>query len=161
MELLERSLYCFEISWHHLFNPMAGNCRLEYKIEENRTFFLALFRYIQMLGREGTVRTALEYCKLLLGLDPTDPMFVLCIIDYFCIRSGEYEYLLKLFASKEIERDLSMLPNMCYNIALAKFHLENQASFQILPYSTDRFIKILLGHGKEREKMEGRGFNDK
>lgn len=52
-----------------------------------RTFFLALFRYIQMLGREGCSRTALEYCKLLLNLDPHDPLFILFIIDYYAIRS--------------------------------------------------------------------------
>lgn len=36
MLLLERALYCFESSFHTLFNVTHGNCRLNYSIAENR-----------------------------------------------------------------------------------------------------------------------------
>lgn len=100
---------------------------MDYSIEENKTFFLALFRYIQMLGREGCSRTALEYCKLLLSLDPTDPLFVLLIIDYYAVRSGEYEWLLDLSQSpKMASKKLSSFPNFAFSIALAKFYLQKK-----------------------------------
>lgn len=43
-DFIDRSVYCFECSWHSLFNPFLGNCRLEYSIEENkyRTLFFFL-----------------------------------------------------------------------------------------------------------------------
>lgn len=126
-DFVDRTIFAFECSWHHLFNPLLGNCRLEYKIEENRTFFLALFRHIQMLSREGCSRTALEYSKFLLSMDPSDPLFVSFIIDSFCLRSQQYGYLLKLYCSSELqENKLQILPNMSYSVALAKFYLESK-----------------------------------
>lgn len=63
VDLIERILYryrfscylliCrFETVWHPLFNPVTSlNVRFEYKHQTNRSFFLAIFRHIQMLGR--------------------------------------------------------------------------------------------------------------
>eukprot|EP01114_Cavostelium_apophysatum_P008342 TRINITY_DN2075_c0_g1_i1.p1 TRINITY_DN2075_c0_g1~~TRINITY_DN2075_c0_g1_i1.p1 ORF type:complete len:604 (+),score=194.27 TRINITY_DN2075_c0_g1_i1:1340-3151(+) len=125
MDLIERAVFIFEHSWHHLFNPISGLCRLDYAVEENRTFFLTLFRYIQMLGRGGNARTALEYCKLLLSLDPSDPLFVQFIIDHYCLRSQEFAYLLQVYNCPELaDKHLSSVPNFCYSAALAKFQLE-------------------------------------
>lgn len=36
IDLIERSIYCFECGFHHLFNPLMENCRLEYSYEENK-----------------------------------------------------------------------------------------------------------------------------
>jgi hypothetical protein len=73
VDLLERVVYVFESRLHADFR-LDGSCRLPYRFEENRALFLALFRYVQLLGRQGCFVTALEYCKLLLSFDPTDPM---------------------------------------------------------------------------------------
>lgn len=35
-ELIERSLYCLEYAFHPLFNIAQGNCRLDYRRQENR-----------------------------------------------------------------------------------------------------------------------------
>ena len=48
---------------------------------------------MQNLSRRGLHGTALEYAKLLLGLDPTDPRGVLFCIDYLAIRAGQYSFL--------------------------------------------------------------------
>ena len=48
---------------------------------------------MQNLSRRGLHGTALEYAKLLLGLDPTDPRGVLFCIDYLAIRAGQYNFL--------------------------------------------------------------------
>lgn len=45
-------------------------------------------RYMQGLSRRGLHRTALECCKLLLGLDSDDPLGALCTIDYLALRAG-------------------------------------------------------------------------
>jgi hypothetical protein len=133
-DLLQRVIYRFETCWHQMFNPLANDtyCQLSYQEETNRSFFVALLRYIQHLSRRGCSRTALEYCKLVLKLDFTDPLRVLLIIDVFALRSAQYQYLLNLFNDKnhmillpnsETNVNLHMLPNFLYSCALAKFHL--------------------------------------
>lgn len=53
----------------------------------NRVFCECLVKYIDILGRKGCCRTALEFCKLLLGLDPQqDPYGVMLRIDYYALR---------------------------------------------------------------------------
>ena len=48
-ECLSRALYCLEMAWHPSFDPASGtNCRLDFEVEENRPFFVALFRHIQV-----------------------------------------------------------------------------------------------------------------
>jgi hypothetical protein len=117
-----------------------------------------------MLGREGCSRTALECCKFLLSLDPTDPMFVVFIIDYYAIRSEQYEYLLKLFTCPELQqKNLSYLPNFCYSIALAKFHLEatvRLAKFSPLFLLTEIhfFFLPLSTTGRQNKRFE-QGFS--
>ena len=60
----------------------------------NKVFTECLIKYIDILGRKGCNRTAIEYNKLLLSLDPVnDPMGVLLRIDYYAIRAKEYSML--------------------------------------------------------------------
>jgi hypothetical protein len=63
----------------------------------NNVFGDCLVKYIDVLGRKGCCRTALEYCKLLLGVGPQqDTHGVLLRIDYYALRAKEYQYILKL-----------------------------------------------------------------
>lgn len=39
-ELIERALYCLEYCFHPLFNIAQGNCRLDYRRQENRYFYI-------------------------------------------------------------------------------------------------------------------------
>jgi hypothetical protein len=49
------------------------------------------------MGRKGCNRTGLEFCKLLLSLDPmNDPYGVLLRLDYYAIRAKEFKYLMKV-----------------------------------------------------------------
>ncbi len=48
-----------------------------------------------MLGRRGCSRTALEYCKLVLSLDPSDPFAVHLVIDFYALRAKESAYVLR------------------------------------------------------------------
>ena len=54
-----------------------------------------LVKYIDVLGRKGCGRTALEFCKMLLGTCPKlDLQGALLRIDYYAIRAKEQNYLL-------------------------------------------------------------------
>lgn len=63
----ERALYCIEHIFHPLFNVTQANCRLDYRRQENRAFYIALFKHLSFVGQRGCNRTALEFCKLILG----------------------------------------------------------------------------------------------
>ena len=76
------------MAWHPAFNIATADCRLDYGQEENRGLFTALFRHVQALSRRGCHRTALECAKLLLALEPEDPMGCLLLADYLALRAG-------------------------------------------------------------------------
>ena len=80
-----------------------------------RAFFLALFRHMNYVGGRACYRTALEFCKLLLSLDPdSDPGGVLLLIDFYAVRSGQNEWFVKLYDEMEEKKNLSQLPNWAY-----------------------------------------------
>lgn len=118
-ELIERALLVFESGFHQRFNFAQANCRLSYKRPENRTLFITIFKHVVYCNRRGLRRTPLEYTKFLLSLDPeNDPLFSTLMIDFYAIRSEEYDYLIN-FISKW--KHLSKLPNMKFSLALAYF----------------------------------------
>ncbi|KAF9953161.1 Transcription factor 25 [Mortierella alpina] len=124
-EFIEQALFAFEKSFHSLFNIASGSVRLSFMEVENRSFFLAIHRHIQFLGRRGCWRTAFEFNKLLLSLDPEhDELGALLSIDFYSLKAQEYTYLLKLYERLQKEHELDQLPNFAYSTALAKFHLE-------------------------------------
>lgn len=95
-------------------------------------FAECLVKYIDILGRKGCSRTALEYCKLLLSLDPhTDLFGALLRLDFYAIRAHEYQYFLDLVRNltKEIYPEensstLLIVPNLLLSSALAKYSIE-------------------------------------
>jgi hypothetical protein len=121
---LERALYSFQQSFHPLFSIIRGECRLEYRIQENRSFFICLFKHIIYIGERGCARTALEFCKVLLSLDPIDdPLAILLLLDYYAIRCEEYNYLIRFYNEENQRLNLDGLPNFIYSVSLAYFHL--------------------------------------
>lgn len=118
-EFIERALLVFERGFHPRFNVVSANCRLTYRRPENRTLFIAIFKHINFCHRRGLRRTPFEYSKLLLSLAPdNDPLLASQLIDFFAIRSEEYDYLIE-FTSRWSE--MSRLPNMNFSLALAYF----------------------------------------
>ncbi|KAK7080392.1 Transcription factor 25 [Halocaridina rubra] len=123
-QLIERALYVLESSAHPLFNIATGSCRLQYRQQENRSLFIALFRHILNVGQKGCYRTALELCKLLLNLSPEDdPLAVSLMIDFYALRAQEYAWLVALYDLYEPTKNLSMLPSFAFSVPLALFHL--------------------------------------
>uniref|UniRef100_H3CV71 Transcription factor 25 (basic helix-loop-helix) n=1 Tax=Tetraodon nigroviridis TaxID=99883 RepID=H3CV71_TETNG len=126
-DLIERALYSFESAFHPLFSLTSGTCRLDYRRPENRAFYLALYKHMLFLEKRGCPRTALEYCKLILSLDPdSDPLCMLLLIDFLMLRSREYQSLLQLYQDWEDYRNLSQLPNFSFSAALCHFCLSQQ-----------------------------------
>ena len=100
----------------------------------NRVFGEAIVKYIDILGRRGCNRTAVEFNKLLLSFDPVnDPFGVLLRIDNYAIRAKEYTLLLDFVRQfpDEIYPDsgrasILVLPNFIFTVPLAKFFHRKQ-----------------------------------
>uniref|UniRef100_A0A8C8FMW2 Transcription factor 25 (basic helix-loop-helix) n=1 Tax=Oncorhynchus tshawytscha TaxID=74940 RepID=A0A8C8FMW2_ONCTS len=123
----ERALYSFECAFHPVCSLTSGTSRLDYLRPENRAFYLAVYKHMMFLERRGCPRTALEYCRLILSLDPdSDPLCMLLLIDFLSLRSREYNFLLRLYQDWEVHRNLSQLPNFAFSVALSHFHLSQE-----------------------------------
>ncbi|KAM4018207.1 ribosome quality control complex subunit TCF25 [Anomaloglossus baeobatrachus] len=126
-DLIERALYSLECAFHPVFSLTSGTCRLDYVRSENRGFFLALFKHVMFLEKRGCLRTALEFCKLILSFDPeNDPLCMLLLIDYLALRAREFLYLVRMFEEWEAHRNLSQLPNFAFSVPLALFFYSQQ-----------------------------------
>ncbi|XP_069030719.1 ribosome quality control complex subunit TCF25 isoform X1 [Embiotoca jacksoni] len=126
-DLIERAMYSFECAFHPLFSLTSGTSRLDYLRPENRAFYLALYKHMMFLEKRGCPRTALEFCRLILSLDPdSDPLCMLLLVDFLTLRSREYPSLLQLYQDWEEHRNLSQLPNFAFSTALCRFHLSQQ-----------------------------------
>lgn len=126
-DLIERALYSFECAFHPVFSLTSGMSRLDYLRPENRAFYLALYKHMMFLEKRGCPRTALEYCKLIISLDPdTDPLCMLLLVDFLMLRSREYQSLIQLYQDWEIHKNLSQLPNFAFSTALCHFHLSQE-----------------------------------
>jgi len=128
-ELVERTLYALESAFHPCFSLASGNCHLDYKRQENRSLYIALFRHLHFVGSRACYRTALELCKVLLTLDPSvDPLATVLLVDFYALRSRSYQWLVDLYTAWNPTRNLSQLPNFSYSTALATFHLSQESS---------------------------------
>ncbi|KAL0621681.1 Transcription factor 25 [Plecturocebus cupreus] len=141
----ERALYSMECAFHPLFSLTSGACRLDYRRPENRSFYLALYKQMSFLEKRGCPRTALEYCKLILSLEPDeDPLCMLLLIDHLSLRARNYEYLIRLFQEWETHRNLSQLPNFAFSVPLAYFLLSQQTDLPEHEQSSAREKASLL-----------------
>lgn len=107
---------------HPRFNFASTNCRLDYKFQENRPFFLILFKYAQSLETRACTRTAFEISKFILNVNPIDdPLGMVLVMDYYALRCRQTDWLIKFFEFYGDDRNLKQLPNMLYSYALALF----------------------------------------
>lgn len=144
-ELIDHALFALESSFHTMFSLTQGNCRLDYRRQENRALFVTLFKHSQYLESRACSRTALEVAKLILTFDPiTDPLAIILVVDYYAIRAKQYDWLVQLYEEWEATNNLSQLPNMAYSYALALFHLKRtEAADRALQYALLMFPAVL------------------
>lgn len=88
-----------------------------------RPFYITLFKHLTFLGGRACCRTSLEFCKVLLSLDPQgDPLAIKLAMDFYALRAKEYQWLVDLV--EELEAfNLMQLPNFSYSVAVAYFYL--------------------------------------
>lgn len=142
----ERALYCLECGFHPLFDVTSARCRLDYRKQQNRALFIALFKHLGFIGGRACYRTSLEFCKLLLSLDPEgDPLAIVLSIDFYALRAKEYEWFIEFCYFWENTRNLTQLPNIAYSLALAHFHLNHQTfADELLQNALIMFPGVLL-----------------
>ena len=143
-DLLERALFSFGRSVHSSFTSALaeGRARLDFRRPENREFWLAAWRYTLNLGQRGTWRTAYEWARLMLSLDPEgDPYSMVLILDQLALRGGQSEHFLQMsqlpFFSDYLWKDR---PNIRISSALAEHKLKHpQASRKSLRQCIDEY----------------------
>ncbi len=127
-DLLERALFSFGRSVHSSFTTALaeGKARLDFRRPENREFWLAAWRYTNNLGQRGTWRTAYEWAKLILSIDPEgDPYCVALIIDQVALRGGQADHFLQLSSCPFLRDDLwKTRQNIQISSALAQYKLK-------------------------------------
>lgn len=99
--------------------------------ETSKSFFMSLFKFMDILGKKGCYRTALEYNKFLLKVNLNDPTACLLCIDFNAVSSKQFDFLFKFVQhygsySGVKEGSIYLMPNFTYSVALAKFHLESE-----------------------------------
>lgn len=87
---------------------------------------MAIFKFIDILGKKGCYRAALEYNKLLLKMNLDDPTAALLCLDYNAISAKQYDYVLQVaahFGHDLLKKGSTIywLPNIMYSAALARF----------------------------------------
>lgn len=120
--LLERALFSFGRALHTSFAAKLaqGKVRLDFRRPENREFWLVVWRYIANISMRATWRTAYEWAKLLISIDPMgDPYCMSLMIDRLAIRSRQLDNFIGLAQSKMLRDKWLMLPNICFSTALA------------------------------------------
>ena len=143
-DLLERALFSFGRAVHSSFTTALaeGKARLEFRRPENREFWLAAWRYTNNLGQRGTWRTAYEWAKLILSIDPKgDPYCVALMIDQLALRGGQSDHFLQL-SSCPFFRDYlwKSRPNIRISSALAQYKMKQaQSSRATLKESINKY----------------------
>ncbi|KAJ8951267.1 hypothetical protein NQ318_008170 [Aromia moschata] len=126
-ELIERALYCLEYAFHPLFNVAQGNCRLDYRRQENRALYITIIKHLMFVGGKACYRTSLEFCKLLLSFDPDgDPVAVKLAVDFYALRAREYQWLIDFHEEPVTAAELA------FSLAVAHFYNGNSAQADVL-----------------------------
>ena len=122
-DLLERALFSFGRAVHSSFSKSVteGRARMDFRREENREFWLAVWRYMSNLVMRGTHRTVYEWAKLLLSMSPReDPYGLHLVLDQYAIRARQLEHFLSVYeASFSENSEIKLTPNMSYSASLA------------------------------------------
>ncbi|KAI8997029.1 transcriptional repressor TCF25-domain-containing protein [Pilobolus umbonatus] len=146
-DFIERALYSCERGFHPTFQFNSGSVRLSYQHSENRPFFLAVFRHIQFLARRGCWKTAFEFNKLLLSLDPvSDPLGALLSLDYHALSARDYEYVIKMHSTWKNDGNLypvhlADMPNFAFSVGYAKFKLVEKSKNESVLEESNKLIK--------------------
>ena len=79
------------------------------------------------MSLRGCYRTAFEFAKLLLSLDPEDPLSILLIIDSLALKSSNLLWVCNFYRTYRAEYSLDTLPNWSFNNAFYLCSLAQQS----------------------------------
>lgn len=144
-DLIEKAIYVHELAFEPGFNYFKNDCKLDYKIMENRSFYIALFKFINVCSVKGFNDTALELTKILVNLsqstsDP-DPLATVLMIDYLCLRAQQYDFFIRYFNTYNCKRNLSLMPNFVLSLCLVKFK-QNPSDYELNKEIQDAILKF-------------------
>ena len=128
-DLIERALFTFGRASLSEFRKKLekGQARMSFARPENRQFHLAGYNLVQKLVLKGTYRTALEWAKLFLSINHSDPYDMLNWIHVLAIRAREAQWFLDLCNSDLFHNaELSTRIYPYQTLPLAHFQLNNQ-----------------------------------
>ncbi len=153
-DLVERALFTFGRAAQSLFitKLSQGKARLEFARPENREFWLAGYHYIKSLMMKGTYRTALEWAKLLLAIEPEkDAYCMLLMIHHLALRAYESQFVLDVYENRTLGDWSTYIYYMSPSLALAAMQLREavrarrllKESIQRLPWLFCRLFQEL------------------
>ncbi|KAI8242645.1 Ribosome quality control complex subunit 1 [Colletotrichum sp. SAR 10_96] len=124
-DLCERALFTFGRATTSAFRQKLeqGKARLDFRRPENRELWLAGYTYLKSLVRKGTYRTALEWAKLLYGLNPNDPYGMKYFIHVLAIRARQAQWLVDFLNTPEYVSDETDDTYITQTLVLAKLQL--------------------------------------
>lgn len=126
-DLTERALFNFGRSVHSTFGVAVkeGTARLSFSKPANREMYLSIWRYIRNLEQRGTWKTAFEWVKVLLQLDPAgDPYGVTLMVDQLALRGRQHVAFIEMCQESAYGEMWNHLPNI--QISLAVAHQRNK-----------------------------------
>ncbi|KAL4704323.1 hypothetical protein ACJJTC_012899 [Scirpophaga incertulas] len=125
--VLEMILAYFQYKAHERFNWSDQRVRLLYEYTTNRPIHVTLLRYAYVVSSRACHRTALELCKLMLNLDPSDPLGVAYLIDIMALRARDYNWLISYVEYWTTNAQGYSVLSLNFSYALAHFHLALQS----------------------------------
>lgn len=99
--LIQKIIYIYEQSCLYEIGLMLKENHPQNKFAYNRNstaFFMSLFKFIDILGKKGCYKSALEYNKFLLKLNLDDPTACILCLDYNACSGKQYEFLLQFIS---------------------------------------------------------------
>ncbi|KAH7728319.1 Hc38 [Aphelenchoides avenae] len=126
-DTIERGLFACESAFCSGFQLLSPECRISYNRRENRAFFLLLTRHLQHMCQRRCFFTALQFAKIIFMKDPVDdPLAIVLLVDTIALKAKEYQYVIHFYDCFKGQRNLDMLPNFLYSVALSHFFLSSQ-----------------------------------
>lgn len=132
--LIQRVIYIYEMAGSYDIMEFVKEDFLKKEIVYDmwsKSLFMAVFKFMDILGKKGCFKTALEYNKLLLKININDPSACLLCLDYNAISASQPEFLVDFVTYfshyiGEKKKSLYLMPNFIYSFALAKYSIENK-----------------------------------
>ncbi|KAK6210866.1 hypothetical protein LQW54_005741 [Pestalotiopsis sp. IQ-011] len=133
-DLCERALFTFgRVSISAFRQKMEeGKARLDFRRPENRQFWLAVYHYLKSLTMKGTYRTALEWAKLLLSMDLSDPYGVIHFLHPLAIRAHESKWFIDFCDSEALDHCDTAQDYVRQTVVLARLQQKDSAGAKAL-----------------------------